>query len=106
MSQFPRVAVGAAVNLPVDDDSRADTRADVVIDQVAATPARAERQFTQRACVGIVIHNCRYAEDPLNGLGNGHAVPTRHVCGIDDPLGCEIHGAAETDSTSGHGFGG
>ncbi len=96
MADFSRDAVVAPNNLPVDDITAADPRAQRKVEERVGPPTGSKLPFPHSASIGVVFDLARQVEGVFGPLREGEVLPSRNMDGSHS-LALEIHRAAETD---------
>ena len=106
------VAAVAAIELAVYDHPAADTRPDVQVQQVLDPPSRAVLELTERAEVGVVVHEDRHTAQAARELAacvdtgpapHGRLPHHPAAVGIDRPRQAETDADDASDVLSGLG---
>ena len=86
MSQFPGVAVGAPVDVPINDNPAADSRTHRVVNHALVTSARSVDELAERSYIRVIINDCREVELVAEDARQIQIVPSGNVRGIHDAL--------------------
>ena len=98
MSRFACHVAGTAVQLPVQNQSRAKAGAKGEENHIIAALSRTPQPFRQSAGVGVVLHGSRNAEPLLKGSYHIDVVPMGQIWGAKDYPGFGVQRAAAADA--------
>jgi hypothetical protein len=100
MPDFRMNTVSAAVEMPVDKDSSADTGTHSDVNQMSAASSGAAIRFGQRCCIGIVLNSNWNSEFLLERGNQIAALPSGQGANLADNSACLIErtGTCNADS--------
>src|SRR5215472_207339 len=98
VTAFGCCAAPSVVDAAVQNDSRADSRADGGVKDVAITASGTPLGFRQRCRVGVVIYLCGDSADATDLLGQRKIAPAGHIRRVNNHPGAGIQRTWRADA--------